>query len=166
MGDSMPPPASFDLVGSFARRRGSDVEIVLAKPQVTGSASATVALSKGGSTVQADGELAEDEAGGKLVVRAPRSEFSDGIWTMVLRSDEGNKPLAARLLVQGERPLVLLWGAKTNPSVRAPQRASAGKRRAAATAGRALDRALAALPEDKAMQLRSRARRTAQKVLG
>ena len=167
MGDSLPPPASFDLVGSFARRRGSDVEIVLARPEVTAGDPASVTLRKGRAAVEGPARLDDDAAyGTKLVVRVPRTELSDGSWSLTLRSGNGRgEPLAARLLVQGERPLVLLWGAKGTDSLVPSARKHSSKRRAAASAGRVLDRALNVLPEDKAVQLRARARSTARKVL-
>lgn len=168
MGDSLPPPAEFDLVGSFARRRGSDVEIVLAKPEVTVGPSATVTLRKDGSTVVAQARLDEGVSGPRLVVRAARTKFSNGTWSLTLQSGTGTgEPLAARLLVQGERPLVLLWGvAGTKSMVPPAHRADSARRRAAASAGRALDVALNVLPEQKAGQLRARARSTARRVLG
>src|SRR4051794_26554073 len=127
MGDSMPPPTTFDLVESFARRRGGDVEIVLAEPKADiATSSATVQLRRGSATVRAAAELVTDADGRRLIIRAPRERFTDGIWTLQLLEDgEVVQGLAARLLVQGQRPLVLLWGAKARatrlPPVRRPR---------------------------------------------
>jgi hypothetical protein len=168
MGDSMPPPATFDLVDSFARRRGADVEIVLADPQTeTTSGAVSVRLAQGERAVEARAELEDAPAGRRLTVRAPRSEVADGIWTLELSSASGPQQLAARLLVQGERPLVLLWGAKAGrtrlPDVKG---LAARKRKAAHVGGQVLDRALAVLPEEKRRALRAQARTTARRVLG
>ena len=170
MGDSLPPPAGFDLIGSYARRRGSDVEIVLTEPksEVTGS-SVVVSLAKGKKSVEATGALQEDSGGRRLTVRAPRASLTDGNWTLTLRGENGSpEPLAARLLVQGDRPLVLLWGAKDKATLLPTARrgATSSKRRAAAAAGRALDRALSVLPDDQAKKVRAGARTTARRVLG
>ena len=170
MGDSLPPPAEFDLVGSFARRRGTDVEIVLADPKIEiGAAAAVVTLARGRQSVEATGTLAVGPRGRRLVVRAPRAALTDGNWSLTLRTGADSlEPLAARLLVQGDRPLVLLWGAKDKPSL-APANRGAGlpaKRRAAATAGRALDRVLTVLPDEQARKIRASARKTARRVLG
>ena len=70
--------------------------------------------------------------------------------------------MAARLLVQGQRPLVLLWG----QAAIMPARPRTARRAAAKQAGRMLDKALTVLPDDKARQIRSQVRRTARKVLG
>jgi hypothetical protein len=168
VGDSLPPPAEFDLVGSYARRRGSDVEIVLADPKTAVSGSIVVRLARGKRKVDAKGSLDTDPRGRRLVARAPRSAFADGNWSLTLLTDDGSpEPLAARLLVQGDRPLVLLWGAKDKPTVEPDNRAvPSAKRRAAAAGGRALDRVLSVLPDDRAKQVRERARSAARKVLG
>ena len=164
MGASKPPPAEFDLVGSFARRRGHEVEIILNKPAVTLSeASVVVTLAKGRNTVDATGEVREGPDGRRLTVRAPRAEFTDGIWSLTLHPDATTEePVAARLLVQGQRPLVLLWG----QAAIMPARPRTARRAAAKQAGRMLDKALTVLPDDKARQIRSQVRRTARKVLG
>jgi hypothetical protein len=167
VGASKPPPAEFDLVGSFARCRGHQVEIILNEPAVTLSeASVVVTLAKGRNTVDAKGEVGEGPNGRRLTVRAPRAEFTDGIWSLTLHPDATTEePVAARLLVQGQRPLVLLWGAKGRAAI-VPARPRTVRRAAAKQAGRVLDMALTVLPDDKARQIRSQVRRTARKVLG
>lgn len=168
MGDSLPPPAEFDLVGSYARRRGSKVEIVLADPKTEVSGSVVVRLARGKRTVEASGSLADDPRGRRLVVHAQRSALSDGNWSLTLIAADGSpEPLAARLLVQGQRPLVLLWGAKDKPTLQPENRAVvSAKQRTAATAGKALDRVLGVLPEQQAKKIRAATRKTARKVLG
>jgi hypothetical protein len=62
---------------------------------------------------------------------------------------------------------VLLWGAKDRPTVQPSDRAvPSAKRRVAAAGGRALDRVLSVLPDDRARQVRKAARSAARKVLG
>lgn len=169
MGNSAPPPAAFDLIGSYARRRGTDVELVLTEPKIDSIDSpAVVELRKGKAVVEATGDLVEMAATPRLTVRAPRAQFTDGLWTLaVQRTDDNPHPLEARLLVQGQRPLVLLWGAETPQTVLPKTRpVPTPRRRAAAAGGRVLDRALTVLPEDTAEAVRSRVRTSARKLLG
>ncbi len=167
MGKSLPPPAVVDLVGSYARRRDEDVEIVLSDPQFAATTS-TLVLTMGSTSVDGIAELVDEGTAPRLVGRVPRRRLTNGIWSLALRSDErSDEPIDARLLVQGDRPLVLLWGAKTQPSlVPAAQRgAAARKTRAAAVAGRAVDQVLRVLPPERAVKVRSSVRATARKVL-
>lgn len=163
MGDSLPPPAEFDLVDSYARLRGATAEIVLAEPKTDLSGgSLTVRLSLGASVVTAPAEA----DGARLTVRIPRAQLTDGTWSLsVIRPDGAEAPLAARLLVQGRRPLVLLWGAKPAKTQLPPGRAAGSKKRVAKAAGHALDRALTVLPPEKAEKVRGQARRKARKLL-
>ena len=164
MGDSLPPPAEFDLVDSFARQRGSDVEIVFAEPKtdISGDQLA-VRLTLGQRVVTARAE----GSGARLTVRVARSELTDGTWGLsVVRPDGAVAPLAARLLVQGRRPVVLLWGAKATRTLVPLGRADEPKARVARAGARALDRAVAVLPPERAKQVRRGARRAARKLLG
>lgn len=168
MGNSAPPPAAFDLVGSYARRRGSDVELVLTEPKIElVDSPAVVELRKGDAVVEATGELVEAGGFRRLTVRAPRARFTDGLWTLALRrTDDEPHRLEARLLVQGARPLVLLWGAKTPASFQPkPRPVPTPRRRAAAVGGRVLDRALTVLPADTAETVRGKVRSSARKLL-
>ncbi|GAB2887616.1 hypothetical protein [Nocardioides pacificus] len=120
MGQSLPPQAAIDLVSSYARRRGDDVELVLRDPSddITGEQLAlTLRRTRGDRTRRVRGTC-ELVAGAdrRLVARAPRAELSDGIWDIILREGEGRRRVGARLLVQGERPVVLLWGAQSTES--------------------------------------------------
>jgi hypothetical protein len=167
MGDSLPPPAEFDLVDSFARRRGDDVEVVLADPktELIGADHAVV-LRRGQAAVEAIGQFADSGTTRRLTIRAPRSRFANGTWSLAVRRPDGREaPLAARLLVQGERPLVLLWGAKGGRSETPPAHTGA-RRRALSTGRRVLDRALSRLPEARAAQVRGQVRLAARRLLG
>jgi hypothetical protein len=160
MGDSLPPPATFDLVDSFARRRDPKTELI--------EANAVVRLKYGKRSVDAAGQLVQSPAGRRLTVRAPRNQFVNGIWSMSVQTEaDGFVPLAARLLVQGDRPLVLLWGATPGRTVLPPVRAVpvTPKQRAAAVGGRALDSVLSVLPDEKASVVRKKARQAARRVL-
>ena len=165
MGNSLPPPASFDLVDSVARTRDGDVELVLANPTIDDLASPPVlVLKQGKRTLEAAGALVGEPDERRLTVRAPRARVTDGIWSIAAKTASGGQqPIQARLLVQANRPLVLLWGAKT-PDRTEPEPRT-GVRHAAASAGVALDRVLSVLPPDKAVGLGERARRAARAVI-
>lgn len=168
MGDSLPPPAEFDLVDSFARRRGADAEIVLAEPKTDlAGGGLTVRLALGKKSIDADAEATDTPAGRRLVVRVPRSRLSDGTWSLaVVRPGDDVAPLAARLLVQGERPLVLLWGAKAGDTHVPTPRAEGGRGAVLRTGIRAANRLFDALPEKQGKQARRKARALARKVVG
>jgi hypothetical protein len=164
----MPPPATFDLVESFARRRGAHVEIVLADPKAEiADLSAAVRLRQGPRAVQALGELTESPTGRRLTIRVPAGELRNGVWTLELHDGtEVSQKLAARLLVQGQRPVVLLWGAKGTGSQLPPVRSTrTAKQHIAETGSRVLDRALSVLPEDRARAVRAQVRTRARRIL-
>jgi hypothetical protein len=164
MGNSMPPPAAFDLVDSFARLRGSSIELVLADAKLDEAPGApSVILAKGKHSVTAAGELTDNAGTRHLVVRAPRASLSDGVWTIAVQGIGAETlRMEARLLVQADRPLVLLWGAKAGPT----QAPSARTRKLASRGGRVLDRGLSVLPPQKAAAARAAIRRRARKILG
>jgi hypothetical protein len=165
VGDSLPPPATIDLVGSFARRRGSDVQLVLWDPKSDTAAAATeLELTSAGVTAYGKVTFVDDERGRRLECRVARSGVTDGQWSLMLRADGVPEPVAARLLVQGDRPLVLLWGAKAGASM-VPSAAPTPKVRAARAGVEALDSALSVLPPQKAREVRGRIRRAGAKLL-
>ncbi len=168
MGDSLPPPAAFDLISSFARVVGADIEIVLADPKVElAGTTVNVGLRRGGQVVVAPGTTEQRASGVRVVVRVPRDSVTDGTWTLSIeRESAPSERIDARLLVQGVRPVVLLWGAQDPRSiVPKPRKAPTPRRRAAAAAGHALDRALVVLPEDQAKRLRAGARTAARRIM-
>lgn len=115
MGESLPPTGAVDLTASFARRRGSHVEIVLADPTVA-VAAPTLVLTAPDLTHSAPAQLTDGPTGRRLVARIPRGSLTNGTWRLALRADNGDADadmeVDARLLVQDERPVVLLWGAR------------------------------------------------------
>ncbi|GAB2470464.1 hypothetical protein [Jatrophihabitans fulvus] len=165
MGDSMPPSADFDLVGSYARRRGGDAELVFAQPTGDVPSATTVVLRRKDREVTARAAVTERAGRPALVATIARGELADGIWGLRLGAD--GPRLAARLLVQGERPLVLLWGAD-DPRSRVPRPSNPrdARGRAIATAGRAADAAMRVLPADRATKLRGSIRKAARRALG
>ena len=166
MGISAPPPANVDLVGSYARRRGTEVELVLWEPTEALGATAMV-LRRAGVDVDGSVALVEDERGRRLVCRAPQARLTDGQWSLhLVDTDEEPHRVAARLLVQGRRPVVLLWGGKA-PASTAPRAKASGdvKTRVVRAGGSVLDSALKALPAERAVTVRSALRRTARQVL-
>ncbi len=183
MGSSLPPPSTIDLVGSFSRLDGSEVEVVLSGPAEHLRQETTVTFAKGAQRVPGQASWSDQSERGELTLRAPRDHFNNGSWGILL--GEQRVRIGARLLIQGERPTVLLWGAKSSPSrladpnperlarVAAAKARRAAKeqelkrpsRRAASAAGKALDRALAPLPSSSAAKIRSGIRKAARKVL-
>jgi hypothetical protein len=165
MGNSMPPPAAFDLVDSFVRRRGTEIELVLANAKLEESVSTPdVILAQGSKTVTATGVLTTSGKERHLVARAPRASLVDGVWTIAVQtSAEDKQMMQARILVQGQRPLVLLWGAKHGETTQ-PKRVTP-KQRLAATGGKALDVGLSLLPPSRAQSIRVAARNRARKLL-
>lgn len=166
MGNSAPPPATIDLVGSYARLRGADAELVFWAPQVAHRAT-VLTLTKGQSRASGTAQFLDDEAGQRLVARVPRSSLTDGIWALRLDGENGEDNLVeARLLVQGARPLVLLWGGTgTKSEVPKAGRAPTSKRRAILAGERVVDRALQVLPAEQAIKVRAIVSRTARRVL-
>lgn len=166
MGKSLPPKASFDLVGSFARRQGAEVEVVLADPIHPVLPGAEVVFSRAGVHVVGTCSWIDTDGGpGKLVVRAPRSGFGDGRWRLQLRHADDTRRLNARLLVQGDRPLVLLWGSKNLITDGASLRPRPRPRPVVVAGGSALDGALAVLPERIAGKVRAQVRTAVRKVV-
>jgi hypothetical protein len=169
MGSSLPPPATLDLVGSAARRDGDTVELTLARAQVPeGDGALTVRLSRGEQVVRAQAEVRPAESGQDVVVRLPAAQLSDGRWALALgrESAEQLSPVTARLLVQGRRPLVLLWGQKAGKSrLPTPKRAPTLAGRVAVGGRKALDAGLRPLPPRQAARIRSTAKSVAKSVL-
>jgi hypothetical protein len=120
MGDSRPPDTALvDLVNSYARRRADRVEVVLADPTPPMDAEgAVVVLRRDGRGVRAGAGLLDDERGRRLVASFPADSLDDGQWRVIVRTaNERTKP-GLRLLVQGRRPVVLLWGDRpTRPQI-------------------------------------------------
>lgn len=170
MGSSLPPAASIDLIDSFARLKDADVEIVLAEPELAqGEEGVTLQLMKGRQRVATTVRVVHHDDGKRQVVAcAPRADLTDGTWSLTLEtigSDRAQR-LDARLLVQGERPVVLLWGADGKASM-LPVKHSlpSPSQRAAALGGAMLDRGLHVLPPDRAASVRTRARSIVRRVM-
>ncbi|GAA1923589.1 hypothetical protein GCM10009737_26530 [Nocardioides lentus] len=180
MGKSAPPPAPFDLVNSYARLRGESVELVLNGPKAPGIEQCTEAvLRKGGTKVVGRAVVDDGPLGRRVVVTVGRDLLADGRWVVRLRGGDGD-PVATRtrLLVQGDRPVVLLWGG-SDPESRLPvprdRSTAAGSASGAGSdvratvvraGSRALDAALSPLPPQRRDRARQGARRVARRLLG
>jgi hypothetical protein len=111
MGDSLPPKATVDLVASYARRRGDHVEIVLAEPTELLDGDTWATLRRGEDRVRAQLRLDTTGDERRYVVTCERSALSDGRWALFLQGEgDQEQRVNARLLVDGDRPLSLLWG--------------------------------------------------------
>ncbi len=115
MGSSKPPATDVDLVDSFARLVGREVEVVLADAGPGIDDGATVVLRGRDGVLRGTLSIADGDLGRRGVVRFERSALTDGQYAVGLEE----RTLGCRLLVQGNRPLVLLWGAAA-PSSRLP----------------------------------------------
>ena len=119
MGSSQPPATEVDLVDSYARLVGGEVEVVLADPG-PGIRDRATAILRGRNVVQRGHlTLLDEDNGRRGVVRFERSTLVDGQYAVLLEAGADERPLGCRLLVQGARPLVLLWGAE-GPESRLP----------------------------------------------
>ena len=116
MGSSQPPATEVDLIDSYARLAGEQVEVVLADPGPGIGDGVTVVLRGRRSAQRATLALLDEDCGRRGVVRFERSTLSDGEYAALLVTDAGELPLGCRLLVQGARPLVLLWGGDSSKS--------------------------------------------------
>lgn len=116
MGDSKPPKATFDLIDSYAKLQGENAQIVLHHPQFDILEPANLILIQGAKRRRTEATVVDGPSGKQVLASVPRSSLSDGTWNVRLRSGERNSLLNVRLLVQGERPLVLLWGSRALPS--------------------------------------------------
>jgi hypothetical protein len=168
MGLSLPPPATLDLVGSYARRRGDVVELVLARSDLPStSGPIVVRLTKGSSVVTGSAEVREAGEGSDVVGSVPVRSLTDGIWGIGLggAGDDEFAPVTARLLVQGARPVVLLWGEQGTKSKAPDGRAASARRRVLETGSKALDTGLRLLPPQRADQVRAGVKKVARSVL-
>lgn len=164
MGDSAPPPAAIDLIDSFARLRGNLVEIVLRTP-TEGRDADQLVLRQGRTRLVAEVRLTQDGEGEALIATVARRDLTDGTWAIRLRSADGpRREVEARLLVQAERPLVLLWGSQPAGAGTSPISPTTRSRVLRRSAADAAGRLLGFLPPAVGLRamdgLRSAARRT------
>lgn len=116
MGSSQPPATEVDLIDSYARLVGEQVEVVLADPGPGIGDGATVLLRGRSGAQRGTLVLLDEDHVRRGVVRFQRSTLTDGEHAALLDTDAGEQPLGCRLLVQGARPLVLLWGQDSSTS--------------------------------------------------
>jgi len=120
VGDSRPPDSAIlDLVNSYARRLADRIEVVLADPAPALAAEgAVMVLRRDGRRVRSDAGLVDDARGRRLVASFPADQVGDGQWRVIVRAAGERTAPGVRLLVQGPRPVVLLWGDRpTRPQV-------------------------------------------------
>jgi hypothetical protein len=112
MGDSRPPASMpVDLVNSYALRRGDRVEVSLAEPSAAMVAQgAVMVLRQDGRRIRSEASVVDDARGRRLVASFASGDLDDGQYRVVVRADDVRTKVGARLLVQGRRPVVLLWG--------------------------------------------------------
>jgi hypothetical protein len=171
MGQSLPPPATLDLVGSYARRNGAAVDLLLARSDLPSSTGPLVVhLARGSHSVTGTASVRASGDGSDVVAKVPAKRLSDGTWSIRLGvdGDDETVPVSARLLVQGDRPVVLLWGEKAGktmlPTARRG-RSGTVTRRVVVGGSKALDAGLKVLPEPTAAKVRSTVRKVARTVL-
>jgi hypothetical protein len=118
MTESRPPCSRIDHVASHVRLRDGQIELEIVEPQVAISRRhPKLTLRRGRQRVDVRADFIKSDVRRTVSATIPRNDLSDGIWRMVLRPGGNRRTrLDARLLVQGQRPLVLLWGAEAQPS--------------------------------------------------
>jgi hypothetical protein len=154
VGSSRPPAADVDLVDSYARQVGGEVEVVLASPGPEVADGATIVLRRRDASHRGTLGLLDGDGGRRGVVRFGRSALTDGQYAVLIADGPDERSLGCRLLVQGARPLVLLWGAEASKSRlpvphERPQADRTSIQRARALAGRtkrAVSRRVRSLP--------------------
>lgn len=162
-------PIALDLVGSYARTRGGQIEVVLSAPEIDLSGVTGARFVQGGETASGAVRMATVGERTQAIVTVDRARLTNGQWKVALVDLAATHLVDARLLVQPEnRPVVLLWGANTPPSIvpkRAVVRPLTPKQQRAHAAGKVVDRALSVLPAQRAKQVRSTVRSVARRVL-
>lgn len=160
MGNSKPPKATFDLIDSYAHLVGDDVRIVLHEPRFDIAEPAALRLIQGKRQRQAEVRVTDGATGRHVVATISRDGLTDGTWNLRLRTEDRNARLNVRLLVQGDRPLVLLWGAEPLPSRLPVPHPRGGVAAAVAARGQDLARkALTRLPDERAEAVRRAVRK-------
>lgn len=155
MGNSKPPKATFDLIDSYAHLVGDDVRIVLHEPRFDIAEPAALRLIQGKRQRQAEVRVTDGATGQHVVATISRASLTDGTWNLRLRTEDRNARLNVRLLVQGDRPLVLLWGAEPLPSRLPVPHPRGGVAAVVAARGQDLARkALTKLPDERAEAVR------------
>jgi hypothetical protein len=106
-------------VNSYALRRAGRIEVVLADPAPPLDADgAVMVLRAGRERVRSRATVVDDGRGRRLVASFAEEELADGQYRVVVRTSETRSRPGVRLLVQGQRPVVLLWGDRpTRPQV-------------------------------------------------
>ncbi len=164
-------PLSVDLVGSCARRSVTG-DVVLS---VTGLPTQHVGevplhLRQGRRRRRTTARLTASsrlDRAGDLVATVPRAALPDGVWTLsVALPGEPVRRLDARLLVQGRRPVVLLWGAvgkRSRPPE--PKTRRTPRDRFVSAGSRVLDLGVRVLPPGRRTEARQAMRRVARKAM-
>jgi hypothetical protein len=119
MSEPKPHPSRIDHVASHVRLRDGQIDLEIVGPQVEISRRhPKLTLRQGPQRVDGRADFIKHDDVRTVSATIPRADLSDGIWRIFLRPG-GNRPtrLDARLLVQGQRPLVLLLGAEAQPSL-------------------------------------------------
>jgi hypothetical protein len=163
-------PLPVDLVGSCARRSVTgDVVLSIAALPTRHVGEVPLHLRKGPRRSRTTARLTASsrlDQSGDLVATVPRAALPDGVWTLsVALPGERVRPLDARLLVQGRRPVVLLWGAVGKVSRPPEPKTSRTRRDQFVSAGsRVLDLSVRVLPPGRRTEARQAMRRVARKA--
>jgi hypothetical protein len=166
-----PAPLPLDLVGSCARRSvNGDVLLSVAGLPTWHVGEVLLHLRQGPRRRRTTARLTASsrlDHAADLVATVPRAVLSDGVWTLsVALPGEPVRPLDARLLVQGRRPVVLLWGAVGNVSrLPEPKTRRTPRDRFVSVGSRLLDLSVRVLPPGRRTEARQAMRRVARKAL-
>jgi hypothetical protein len=102
--------APVNRVDSYAVRTGHRVDLVLSDPESSWDAEVVVVLRRGERRLRSAASLVDDIDGRRLVASFPADALADGQYRAVVRVAGAPVRTGARLVVDGDLPVVLRWG--------------------------------------------------------
>jgi hypothetical protein len=168
-----------DLTRSWARREGGDARLVICLPDgsAVGGAGAETRLrlrSRGRDVESATSPTAAPDGALILDLSVPGDRLPPGVWKLAVLRGADVVELEARLVANHKQPIALLPGPTPTTKMPAPRPATAAegdepaglRPKARRSAARAVDAALAVLPEARATKYRAALARVGRRVLG
>ena len=161
-----------DLVGSYARRSGTSVQLILRLPDRRQPPASTVRVRLKGQrrTARTTAQVSTDGPDGTVELRASVDDLRPDIYRLAIQeTPEGPfQRLEARLLTTRNRPIALLPGPVPRTRMPAPRPvapASHHRPRVVQVAAAVVNKGLDRLPDDRADRYRATLRGLAHKVV-